>query len=179
MSLSQSSAPVSMPQYLAQCAVSAYSAAQNLARLVAQPVLRVALAVPFLFSGLTKWDGFLNPAPAAAYLFENEFKLHLFGGLYSLPFPDTLAYVDGLAEVTLPVLLVIGLGTRFAAFGLLIMTAVIELVVPEGWANFHLPWAALALAIIAIGPGVLSLDHWLARWIQAGSTKLSAGQSGT
>ncbi|MBV1700265.1 MAG: DoxX family protein [Hyphomicrobiales bacterium] len=168
-----------MPQFMAQYAVSAYSGAQDLARLIAQPVLRVALAVPFLFSGLTKWDGFLNPAPAAAYLFENEFKLHLFGGLYSLPFPDTLAYIDGIAEVVLPVLLVIGLGTRFAAFGLLMMTAVIELVVPEGWANFHLPWAALALAIIAIGPGALSLDHWLAKWGNRGANKLAVGQSGT
>jgi putative oxidoreductase len=39
------------------------------------------------------------------------------------------------------------------------MTGVIQLVVPEGWANFHLPWAALAVAIIALGPGPLSLDH--------------------
>jgi len=39
------------------------------------------------------------------------------------------------------------------------MTGVIQLVVPEGWANFHLPWAALATAIMALGPGKLSLDH--------------------
>lgn len=56
-------------------------------------------------------------------------------------------------------LLVIGLATRFSALGILIMTGVIQLVVPEGWANFHLPWAALAVAIIALGPGTLSFDH--------------------
>jgi putative oxidoreductase len=70
-----------------------------------------------------------------------------------------MAHVTGIAEITLPILLVLGLGTRFAALGLLVMTGVIQLVVPDGWANFHLPWAALAVAIIALGPGTLSLDH--------------------
>ena len=41
------------------------------------------------------------------------------------------------------------------------MTAVIELVYPDGWANFHLPWATMALAIMAFGPGALSLDRLL------------------
>jgi len=71
-------------------------------------------------------------------------------------------------EIALPVLLVLGLATRFSALGLLAMTAVIELVVPSGWANFHLPWASMALAIIALGAGPLSLDHLLARlWRKA------------
>jgi len=39
------------------------------------------------------------------------------------------------------------------------MTGVIQLVVPDGWANFHLPWAAMAIAIVALGAGPLSLDH--------------------
>jgi putative oxidoreductase len=122
-------------------------------------VLRIALALPFFKSGLTKWDGFLSLAPTASYLFEEEFKLHIFGRLYDLPAPDALAFVSGLAEIALPILLVLGLATRFSALGLLCMTAVIQLIVPEGWANFHLPWAAMALALIAIGPGRFSLDH--------------------
>jgi putative oxidoreductase len=126
---------------------------------VAPPLLRLALAVPFFKSGLTKWDGFLSLSPAAVFLFEDEFKLHIFGQAYEFPLPTAVAFVDGVAEIVLPVLLVIGLATRFSALGLLIMTGVIQLVVPEGWANFHLPWAALAVALIAIGPGILSLDH--------------------
>ncbi len=105
-------------------------------------MLRIALAVPFFWSGLTKWDGFLALSPAAAYLFEDEFKLHLFGHVYDFPFPLFLAWLDGLAEIVLPVLLVVGLATRFSALAILVMTGVIQLVVPEGWANFHLPWAA-------------------------------------
>jgi putative oxidoreductase len=134
------------------------------AQVVAPPVLRIALAVPFFKSGLTKWDGFLSLSPAAAFLFEEEFKLHIFGQAYDFPLPNAFAYLDSIAEVVLPVLLVVGLATRFSALGLLVMTGVIQLVVPEGWANFHLPWAGLALAIIALGPGALSLDRLLERW---------------
>jgi putative oxidoreductase len=133
----------------------------RVAQVVAPPVLRIALAVPFFKSGLTKWDGFLSLSPAAAYLFEDEFKLHILGEAYDFPTPIAVAYLDGIAEIVLPVLLVIGLATRFSALALLVMTGVIQLVVPDGWANFHLPWAGLALAIIALGPGAVSLDHLL------------------
>lgn len=135
----------------------------KLAAVIAPPMLRIALAVPFFKSGLTKWDGFLSLSPSAQFLFESEFKLHLFGQAYAFPAPALMAYADGIAEIVLPVLLIAGLATRFSALGLLAMTAVIELVVPEGWANFHLPWASMALAIIALGPGPLSLDHLLKR----------------
>jgi putative oxidoreductase len=135
----------------------------RIAHLLAPPLLRVALAVPFYKSGLTKWDGFLSLSPAAAFLFEDQFKLHVFGNEYELPAPEILALLDGIAEIVLPILLVIGLATRFSAFGLLGMTAVIQLVVPDGWANFHLPWAAMAMAIIAMGPGALSVDRLIER----------------
>jgi putative oxidoreductase len=128
------------------------------AMVLAPPLLRIALAVPFFKSGLTKWTSFLSLSPAAVFLFEDEFKLHIFGQTYDFPMPIIVAWLDGLAEIVLPVLLVIGLATRLSGLGLLVMTGVIQLVVPEGWANFHLAWAALAVAIIALGPGPLSLD---------------------
>jgi putative oxidoreductase len=133
----------------------------RLAEIVAPPVLRIALAAPFFKSGMTKWDGFLSLSPAAEFLFEDEFKLHVFGQAYDFPLPAAFAYLDSVAEIVLPVLLILGLATRFSALGLLVMTGVIQLVVPEGWANFHLPWAGLALAILALGPGPLSLDQVL------------------
>lgn len=131
----------------------------QVALVVAPPLLRVALALPFFKSGLTKWDGFLSLSPAASFLFEDEFKLHIFGHAYDFPFPAAFAYFDGIAEIVLPVLLILGGATRFSALALLVMTGVIQLVVPEGWANFHLPWAALAVALMALGPGKLSVDH--------------------
>jgi putative oxidoreductase len=36
---------------------------------------------------------------------------------------------------------------------------VIQLTVPEGWANFHLPWAAMALTLAVYGGGRLALDR--------------------
>ncbi len=125
-----------------------------------QLVLRFAVAIPFWRSGLTKWDGFFELSPGAVYLFSTEFRLHLFGGEYAYPFPEMVAFLSGLGETALPVLLVLGFMTRFAALGLLVMTAIIQLTVPDAWANFHLPWAAMSLAILAYGPGKLSIDRF-------------------
>lgn len=128
---------------------------------VALPLLalRVALAIPFYKSGLTKWDGFFQLSSGARYLFAEEFKLHILGSQYGYPFPVAMATLAGTAEIVLPILLVLGLGTRFAALGLLAMTAIIQLTIPDGWANFHLPWAAMALSLVVFGGGTLSLDH--------------------
>jgi len=134
-----------------------------LGSIAAPPLARIALALPFLRSGLTRWDGFLSISPATDYLFEEQFKLHIAGSAYDLPLPDTLAFLVGSAEIVLPILLLAGLATRVSALGLLIMTAVIQLVFPDGWMNFHLYWAALACAVMALGPGALSIDHWLGR----------------
>ncbi len=120
--------------------------------------LRLALAVPFFKSGLTKWDGFLQLSDGAKFLFMEEFRLHIFGQQFPYPFPIPVATAAGLAEIVLPVLLVVGLLTRFAALGLLVMTAVIQLTIPDGWANFHLPWAAMAFALVVFGSGRLGLD---------------------
>jgi putative oxidoreductase len=57
--------------------------------------------------------------------------------------------------------LVVALGTRFAVAGLLLMTYIIELTVPDGW-PIHIAWAAMALGIAAWGPGRISIVHWIA-----------------
>ncbi|MBX4949818.1 DoxX family protein [Rhizobium binae] len=120
--------------------------------------LRIGLAVPFFKSGLTKWDGFLTLSTGARYLFEQEFKLHIFGNQFPYPMPLTMAAAAGIAELVFPVLLVLGIFTRYAALGLLAMTAVIQLTIPDGWANFHLPWAAMALTLVVYGGGRIALD---------------------
>ncbi|MGX1325236.1 putative oxidoreductase [Bradyrhizobium sp. USDA 377] len=127
-----------------------------------QLVLRVALAVPFWRSGILKWDGFLQLNDTAVTLFSDEFMLHLPGGPYHFPAPTVMAFLSGSGEVVFPVLLVLGLGTRLAGLGLLFMTVIVELTVPDGW-PVHITWAAMALAIIAYGPGRLSLDHLISR----------------
>ena len=128
--------------------------------LLAQLALRFGLAVPFWRSGIAKWDGFLQLNDVAILLFTSEFKLHLPGGPYPFPAPAVAAFAAGSAEILFPILLVLGLATRVAALGLLAMTIVVQLTVPDGW-PIHLTWAAMALGVIALGPGKLSLDRWL------------------
>lgn len=161
-------APAS-PSRMARVLRAALNRLGRLATIVAPPVLRIALAIPFFRSGLTRRDGFLSLSPSTIYMFEEMFKLHLFGGVYGFPAPLLVAHVTATAEIVLPILLVLGLATRFIALGLLVMTGVIQLVFPEGWATFHLPWASMAITIIAIGPGWLSIDHLLDRWCRTHS----------
>ena len=132
-------------------------------RAIAQPsltqlILRIGLAVPFWRSGVNKWDGFLQLNDVAILLFSSEFQLHLPGGPYPFPAPAVVAFAAGSAETLLPILLVFGLATRFAALGLLAMTVIVQLTVPDGW-PLHVTWAAMALGIMAWGPGRASLDH--------------------
>ena len=138
--------------------------ANAIIELIAQPsltqfVMRIALATPFWRSGINKWEGFLQLNDTAVLLFSDEFKLHLPGGPYSFPAPEATAFVVGSAEILFPTLLVLGLATRMAACALLVMTLVVELTVPDGW-PVHVTWAAMALGIMAWGPGSLSVDYW-------------------
>jgi putative oxidoreductase len=129
---------------------------------LAQLLLRVALAVPFWRSGILKWDGFLQLKDTTISLFTDEFMLHLPGGPYPFPAPALMAFLSGCGEITFPILLVLGFATRFAGLGLLFMTAVVELTVPDGW-PIHITWAAMALGIVAWGPGRVSLDYLIRR----------------
>jgi putative oxidoreductase len=139
--------------------------ASHLMQAIATPsltqfVMRVALAVPFWRSGILKWSGFLQLSDTAVTLFTDEFMLHLPGGPYHYPAPAVTAFLSGCGEIMFPVMLVLGFATRFAALGLLVMTAIVELTVPDGW-PVHITWAAMALGIMAWGPGRLSIDHLL------------------
>jgi len=125
-----------------------------------QLLLRLAIAVPFLKSGLLKWQGFLQLNETAVYLFTDEFQLHLPGGPYPFPAPALVAFLAACGEVLLPALLILGLASRLAALGIVLMTIVIQLTVPEGW-PVHLTWAAIALAIAAWGPGRVAIDYQL------------------
>ena len=130
----------------------------DICKTVTQLSLRVALAVPFWRSGMLKSDGFLRLKDVTLDLFASEFKLHLPGGPYAFPAPVLMAYLSGSVEVVMPVLLVAGLFTRYAALVLLLMSCVVELTVPDGW-PIHITWAAMALAVAVYGAGGLSLDR--------------------
>jgi putative oxidoreductase len=141
--------------------------ANLLVRMIAQPllaqlILRVALAVPFWRSGILKWDGFLRLSDTAVTLFTDEFTLHLPGGPYPFPAPTVMAFLSGCGEIIFPILLLVGFATRFAALMLLFMTLIVELTVPDGW-PVHITWAAMALGVMAWGPGRVSADYLIRR----------------
>jgi putative oxidoreductase len=119
-------------------------------------VARLGIAAVFFQSGRTKVEGWLTITDSTYYLFETDYKL---------PFvpPHLAAHMATYSEHLFPILLVLGLGTRFAALGLLGMTTVIEVFVyPDAWPT-HLSWAAILLPLIAKGGGALSLDRLLRR----------------
>ncbi len=78
------------------------AALEVLGRWSAPPVIRVALALPFLRSGLTRWDPFPTLSIGTRFLFENQFKLHLLGRVVDIPAPLAIAYVTAVAEIVLP-----------------------------------------------------------------------------
>ena len=119
--------------------------------------LRVPIALVFWYSGRTKVDGWNIFAV-------NDTQLYLFENRFNMPFPAVSATMASVMEHVLPVLLILGLFTRISAGGLLVMTTVIQLwVFPDAWWSAHMFWASILFAIIAVGPGRISLDHFLGR----------------
>jgi putative oxidoreductase len=117
-------------------------------------VARLGIASVFFLSGRTKVDGLLHITPSTYSLFEDEYKVPLLS-------PEVAAHVATYAELLFPILVALGLFTRFSALALLGMTLVIQLFVyPDAWPT-HLTWAAMLLPLIAHGAGNLSLDRLL------------------
>jgi putative oxidoreductase len=115
---------------------------------------RVSIAGVFWQSGRTKVDGW-QLTDTAIELFRSEYRLPIID-------PVLAAHLAALAEHFFPILLVIGLATRFAAMALMIMTLVIQIFVyPDAWPT-HGTWAACFLILITRGPGLASLDHLIA-----------------
>ncbi len=117
-------------------------------------VQRLGIASIFFMSGRTKVDGLLTVNDNAFELFAYEYALPL------VPF-EMAAYAATYSEHLFPLLLIVGLFTRFAAGALLVMTLVIQIFIyPDAWPT-HLSWAGLLLPLIAIGGGKLSIDRFL------------------
>lgn len=139
--------------------ISLYGAATRMAAEYAAPLLdlgiRILVASVFFKSGLTKiasWD-------TTIALFENE---------YAVPFlsPELAAYLGTAVELGFPVLLVLGLGSRFAALALFVFNVVAVISYPdlgEVGLKDHQYWGLLLLVTLLHGPGKLSLDHLLHR----------------
>lgn len=110
--------------------------------------IRIWIAYVFFKSGLTKIDEF----DATLFLFEYE---------YNVPFiPPYFAAVSAtFFELVCPILLVLGVATRFAALPLLVMTAVIQFTYQEHVQ--HIYWAIILSGLLLHGAGKLSIDHFI------------------
>lgn len=127
---------------------------------------RFSIAAIFWKSGQTKIDGLKIDLIEGHWdwgvptLSDNA--VFLFAYEYDLPFiaPALAATFAAIGEHLFPVLLLLGIATRFSAFALLMMTLVIQIFVyPEAYPT-HGVWAAVLLYLMARGPGKVSVDHF-------------------
>lgn len=135
-------------------AQSAIHALEKIPHTVLALIARVSVAIVFWRSGQTKVDGW-QITETTFDLFRDEYRVPLLS-------PELAAYLATIQEHLLAVLLLVGLASRLSAFGLLAMTAVIQLFVYPANYPDHLLWASALLLILARGPGAVSIDHWLA-----------------
>ena len=118
-------------------------------------VVRLYVAKVFFASGLVK----LSNWNSTLALFENEYHVPL------LP-PNLAAYMGAGAELFLPVLLALGISTRFSAIALFIFNVVAVISYPDlsdAGIKDHVLWGALLLVTVVYGPGKLALDRWFER----------------
>jgi len=116
-------------------------------------VVRLYVARVFLMSGLTKiqdWGITLS-------LFQNEYHVPLLS-------PAVAALLGTAAELSLPVLIALGIGTRAAALALFLFNIVAATSYPDlsdAGLKDHVLWGALMLVIFFYGPGRIAVDRWL------------------
>jgi len=133
----------------------------TIARLIdkLQPLLllgfRVYVARVFLLSGLTK-------------IHDWSITLALFTDEYHVPvLPPAVAAALGTAtELSMPVLLALGLASRFAA-GVLFIFNIVAVVsyaaLPDIAVKDHILWGTMLLVLTICGPGKIAVDTWLER----------------
>lgn len=130
---------------------------------------RFSIAAIFWKSGQTKIEGFVVDIVSGDFQFGwphlSDSALELFRSEYRLPLlpPELAAPMAAFGEQFFPILILLGLATRFSSLALLVMTLTIQIFVyPDAYPT-HGVWATVLLLLIARGPGVISLDHWLFR----------------
>ena len=125
----------------------------NMATPLLDIILRLWVAKIFFQSGLTKiqsWD-------TTIMLFQYEYNVPILS-------PTIAAYLGTAAELTLPILLLLGLISRPTALALFVFNYIAMIsyadISPAG-INDHIMWGVMLAVTFFHGPGKLSLDHWL------------------
>jgi putative oxidoreductase len=148
--------------------------------------LRLVMARVFFLSGQARIEGpgvpiqwpaggvdLVVTLPAAI----KETTFQLFETQYAdLPIaPAAAAYLFSYAEFVLPICLLLGFATRFAAAGLLALTMLLQIyVAPAMWWPLHVYWVSILLVLVLLGPGAISIDA-LIRTIYRRDRRLAGG----
>lgn len=142
--------------------------------------LRLVVAWAFYTSGLTKvtsnllihvfgtdlrYPTSLHPTFTTQLLFQNEYHVPLLS-------PALAAQLGPVVEIGMPVLIALGLFGRPAAIILFVfnIVAVLSYQAAQSGPAFylHVLWGTLLLAVIAHGPGKISIDYLFARLFRRG-----------
>ncbi len=127
-------------------------------------LFRAWVALAFWRAGMVKFE---DPS-GTSYLFANEYHVPLLSS-------DVAAFLGTWIELIAPWLLVVGLAGRLTALFLFVYNLIAVISYPDLWPhgfwtgligdgfNDHKVWALMLLAVIAWGPGTLSLDALLGR----------------
>ena len=118
---------------------------------------RIGVGATFFKAGLLKYQSW-------------EFTVRLFQEEYRVPLldPALAARIAMVQELTIPILLFLGLATRIATIPLLGMIGVIQTFVYPNAYNEHLVWGSILVLLLTRGPGVISVDHLIDRYARRG-----------
>jgi putative oxidoreductase len=115
--------------------------------------LRLYVARVFLLSGLTK----IHDWSVTVALFENEYHVPVLS-------PAVAAALGTATELSMPILLALGLGTRFAA-GVLFAFNIVAVLsypdLPDIAVKDHILWGLILLVLLVYGASAISVDRWL------------------
>ena len=130
--------------------------------------LRVVMARVFFLSGQARIEGpgvpIRWPAGDLAVTLPANIKETTFQ-LFETKYPDlpiapaTAAYLFSYAEFVLPICLLLGFATRFAAAGLLALTMLLQIyIAPAMRWPLQVYWVSILLVLALFGPGAISID---------------------
>jgi putative oxidoreductase len=132
-------------------------------------VLRLVIARVFFLDGQAKVEGLRYALDVQGFGFSvivpMQVKVDAVAAVYaqysaSAMLATIIAYVVAYAEFILPILLVLGLGTRFVALALIGLTVLMQFfVAPQALWTAHVYWASILVVLVSLGAGKISVDQ--------------------
>jgi putative oxidoreductase len=120
--------------------------------------LRLIIFRDFFVSGWLKLSYLINGQwDTVIYLFSDEYKVPILS-------PQVAAVFGTFNEVTFPILILLGLATRFSGIVIFFIALIIELTFMQS--PIHILWMISAIYLVIYGPGMLSLDHYIAKKVR-------------